>query len=312
MPRLSVTAVPAFAACLLAVPSVASAQTWSSRVTEQNEPSAPAVRAAPPPPNNWQSFGMRGIELEIGGGVQSGGGNSPVQAATLFGAAGAGDGFPRGSILDPTTAATLSPNAAFTPYSVDPFAISARVGYRFLHELSVGVFFSFAQYLVNDGADTGDAPDGTSQLQRQQVTVGAYGRYYFTHFHRRLQPWVSLGVGLDYDIAAYTRAVGSTIGGMSGAQPETGNYILKQEGVVVPVAIGLDWRLSPNFAVGPTLGYAHVFPVKGCVEVDVDQYAAPALNGGANTCSSPPVQNFGYDNFYAGIFAKVTFYPITR
>jgi hypothetical protein len=302
-------AVPALVAGLLALPSVARAQdvTWSSR-TYTLDPSSRAARAAPPPPSSYQAFGQRGIEIELGGGVQSGGGNSPVRAATLWGAQGAGDGFPRGTILDPTTAATLNPSQAFTPYSIDPFAISARVGYRFMHELSVGVFFSFAQYLVNDGADTGDAPDSTSQLERQQVTVGVYARYYFTQWHRRLQPWVSLGVGFNYDIAAYTRPIGPTTGTI-GAQPETGNYILQQEGVVVPVAIGLDWRLAPNFSIGPTISYAHVFPTTGCVEVDVDQYSALP---GQNTCSSPPVQNFGYDNFYAGIFAKVTFYPITR
>jgi len=255
---------------------------------------------------------MRGIEIDLGIGLQTGGGNSPVQAPTLWGSAGGvtSGGFARGTVLDPATAGTISPSQAFTPYAFDPSAFSARIGYRFRHELSVGVFFSFAEYLVNDGADTGDAPDGTSQLTRQQWTVGAYGRYYFTQFHKRLQPWVSLGLGFNYDIAAYTRIVGpatSTIG----AQPETGNYILQQEGIVVPLAIGLDWRLAPQFSLGPTIGYSHVFPLKGCVEVDEDQYQNPNT-GAQNTCASPPVENHAYDNFYAGIFAKVTFYPITR
>jgi hypothetical protein len=309
MRLLSLLAVPALATCVVALPSVASAQTWSSRA-DQADPSSRAARAVQPPADAWQAFGMRGIEIELGGGVQTGGSNSPVQSSTLFGdAGGPTNGFARGSILDPAGGSSIG--QGFSPYSVDPFAFSARVGYRLTHELSFGVFFSFAQYLVNDGADTGDAPDGTSQLQRQQVTVGAYARYYFTHVHRRLQPWVSLGVGLDYDIAAYTRPLGGATGMMSG-QPETGNFILQQEGIVVPLAVGLDWRLAPNFAIGPTFGYSHIFAIKGCIEVDVDQYANPNLNGGANTCSSPPVQNFGYDNFYAGIFAKVTFYPITR
>jgi hypothetical protein len=256
---------------------------------------------------------MRGFEIEVAGMVQTGGGNSPVQAPTLWPTTTGSMGFPRGTILDPATAATVPTGSeAFTPYSLDPIALSIRVGYRILHDLSVGAFFSFAQYDVNDGTDTGLSPDGTSQLERQQVTVGAYARYYFTHFHRRLQPWVLVGVGFNYDIAAYTRSVGQATGGMAGANPETGNYILQQEGIVVPVAVGLDWRLAPVFSVGPTLGLARVFPVKGCVEVDVDQYAPAPLQGGANTCSSPPVENHGYDNFYAGIYAKITFFPLTR
>ena len=304
MQRLFLTAVPAFVASVLLFPGVAHAQ----RGMYAGDPTTMAARAAPPPPSAWDAYGMRGIEIELGGGFQTGGGNSPVQAATLWPTTGGGNGFPRGTVLDPNTANSIG--EGFTPYSFSPFGFTARVGYRLRHDLSVGVFFSFAEYLINAQADTGDSPDGTSQLQRQQVTVGAYARYYFTHFHPRLQPWVSLGLGFNYDVTAYTRAVGSAMGEI-GAQPETGNYLLQQEGVVVPLAIGLDWRLAPVFSVGPTVGFARVFPLKGCVEIDEDQYQQ-ASTPATNTCQSPPVQNFGYDNFYAGIYAKVTFYPVTR
>jgi opacity protein-like surface antigen len=304
MQRFSLTVAPAIAACALLFPSVARAQSRADAA----DPTTLAARAAPPPATAWDAFGMRGIELELGGGIQTGGGNSPVQAATLWPTTSGSNGFPRGTLLDPTTASAIG--QGFTPYTFDPFAISARVGYRLRHDLSVGVFFSFAQYLVLDGADTGDAPDSTSQLQRQQVTVGAYARYYFVHFHRRFQPWVSAGVGFNYDVAAYTRPIGSASGAI-GAQPETGNYLLQQEGVVVPLAIGLDWRLAPVFSIGPTVGFSHVFALKGCVEVDEDQYQQ-AQTPAQNTCQSPPVQSFGYENFYAGIYAKVTFYPLTR
>lgn len=309
MPRRFLLAVPALWACWLLVPSGARAQS-AAPDSGKDDVSSRGVRAAPPPPNAWQAFGMRGFEIEVGGMLQTGGGNSPVQAPTLWPTSGASGGFPRGTILDPATAATLSPSQAYAPYSLDPFALSIRVGYRILRDLSVGVFFSFAQYDVNDGADSGLSPDSTSQLERQQVTLGAYARYYFTRFVvPHLQPWILLGAGFNYDIAAYTRPIGQATGGMAGANPETGNYILQQDGIVVPAAAGLDWRLAPVFSVGPTVGFARIFPLKGCVEIDVDQYSPLP---GQNTCSSPPVVSYGYDNFYAGVYAKITFDPFTH
>jgi len=45
------------------------------------------------------------------------------------------------------------------------------------------------------------------------------------------------------------------------------------------------------------LGYARVFPLTGCVEVDVDQFSE---NPGQSTCSLPPVKDYGYSNFFGG------------
>jgi hypothetical protein len=270
----------------------------------------PAQRAPEAPVSAFEQVGLHGIEVEIGGMAQTGGSDSPVQAPTLWGAGGAAVSnlAPRGTLLDPGGAATLG--QTFHPYGFDPLGFSARVGYRLRRYLSVGVFFSFAQYFIGDGAYTGDALDGTSALARQQASVGVYARYYVTQLHRRLHPWVSLGVGYNYDAASYSRGIAPATGLESG-QLELGNYILQQHGIVVPVSVGLDVRLAPIFTLGPMLGYARVFPFRGCVEVDVDQYSPPQLPGQL-TCSSPPVQNNGYDNFFGGVFAKVTLDPFAR
>jgi hypothetical protein len=236
-----------------------------------------------------------GLEVSIGGGFQSGGGNSPVQAPSLY--AGAPDN-PAGTLLNPAGGNALG--QGFTPYSFDPFNIEARLGYRFHPNWSLGGFFSYANYFVNDGADSGDAPDFTSQLEREQLSVGVYGRYYLTKFNRRLQPWVELGVGFNFDAASYTRPIGLAMN----AQPETGNYNLSQYGIIVPLKVGLDWRLAPAFSVGPMIGYSRVFPLVGCVEIDVDQFSSVP---GTNTCSSPPVSNSGYSDFFGGVFVKLTY-----
>jgi hypothetical protein len=223
-----------------------------------------------------------------------------VQAPSLY--AGQPDN-PAGTILNP--AGGNAQGAGFTPYSFDPFSIEARLGYRFHPSWSVGGFFSYATYSAQDGADSGDAPDFTSQLAREQLSVGAYGRYYLTRFSRRLQPWVELGVGFNFDGASYTRPIGQATNG----QAETGNFNLSQYGIIVPLKVGLDWRLAPAFSVGPMIGYSRVFPVSGCIEIDVDQFSNVP---GTNTCSSPPVSSSGYNDLFAGIFVKLTFNPRAR
>lgn len=314
MPRITLLLAPALAAAcgLLLLSSPAAAQPIAPPDTTSYGPRPPGdaafVRPPDAPASVFEAVGMHGFEIELGGGVQFGGADSPVQAPTLWGNGGnaANALTPRGAILDPQGATTIGQN--FDPYGIEPLAFHARVGYRYRHDLTFGVFFSYAQYFALDGADAGDAPDFTSALTREQISVGAYARYYFTQLHRRFHPWVSLGVGYNYDGASYTRPIGDATGAQSG-QPETGNYILQQDGIIVPVAIGLDIRLAPIFSLGPELGYSHVFPIRSCVEVDVDQYSPLP---GQNTCNSPPVQSNGYDNFYGGIFAKVTFDPFAR
>jgi opacity protein-like surface antigen len=300
MPRLACLSASTLTACTLAValltPSIAAAQAVPPPDTTIERP-----REERRPYSAFERRGMHGIEVELLGGVQFGGADSPVQAPTLWNGQN-GNAIARGAILDPGGASAIG--QGYSPYGVDPLAFGASLGYRFLPYLSVGAFFTYAQYSSLNGADSGDAPDSTSRLSRQQWNLGAYARYYFT-FSPVLQPWVSLGIGYNGDIAVYSRPVGSATSG----QPETGDYTLRQDGIVVPLTVGLDWRPAPIFSVGPTFGYSRVFPVHGCIEVVLDNLSpVPATN----TCASPPVQNNGYGVVFGGIYAKVTIDPFTR
>jgi hypothetical protein len=282
---------------------------WPSLARAQGapplDPSSYAERSAPPPTSAFLTTGLTGIEVELRGMAQYGGGDSPVQSSTLWNGQG-GSADLRGTILDPGGSVGLG--RQYSAYGVDPLAFGATLGYRFHPNFSAGAFFSFAAYSSLDGADNGDAPDGTSRLQRQQWNLGLYGRYYLTQLHRRFHPWIELGVGYNGDLAVYSRGVGvRTAGG--GGGPETGDYTLRQDGIVVPVTVGLDIRPSPVFSIGPMFGYWHVFPVHGCIEVVLDQYSSvPATN----TCSAPPVENQGYGQIFGGLFAKMTLDPFTR
>ncbi|HEY3819101.1 MAG TPA: hypothetical protein VGL81_18155 [Polyangiaceae bacterium] len=250
-------------------------------------------RAAQPATSAWDRLGLHGIEVEVRLGFMLPDGSSPVQAPNLYPSSTV-TGDPTGDILRGTE----------HPYGLEPLGIVVTAGYRLLPSLSLGAFFSYASFDSLDGTDTGDYSDSTSQLQRQMWTLGAYGRYYFTQFHRRLQPWVELGLGYSDDNASYVR--GSTQA--SNGQPETSLYQLEEKGIVARLTAGLDWRLAPVFAVGPWVSYERVIPAEGCVQIQVDSESPVA---GVNECGGP-VQAHGYGVVSGGIALKLTVDPWPR
>jgi hypothetical protein len=245
-----------------------------------------------PPASAWERLGLRGVELQVRAGLMLPDASSPVRAPTLYPYV---SGDATGDILE----------GKESPYGPDFLGVSIALGYRIWPWLSVGAFFSYATFQPQDGTDTGDYPDTTSQLERQYWSLGAYGRYYFTRLHPRLQPWVELGAGYSDDNANYERAA-TQASGTGGA--ELSQYLLEEQGLVVPIVVGLDWRLAPVFSVGPSIGYSRIFPLRGCVTVNVDQQSPVQ---GTNTCSSPPVSANGYGVFFGGIYVKLTFGPAT-
>jgi hypothetical protein len=258
-------------------------------------PERPYRVEAPPPlqeptmPSAWDRLGFRGIEVMASGGFMLANSGSPVLAPKLYGQGSGVSGDPTGDILEGNE----------SPYGPDPFGLHIAVGYRLFPWLSAGAYFTYAKFTPKDGTDTGDYKDGTSQLERQLWSVGAYGRYYLTSLHPRLHPWLEVGLGYSQDNASYVHSSTQTTTG----QPELQQFLLEEEGVIVPVKIGLDWRVAPFLAFGPTLGYARVFPTSGCVTVNVDSVSqVPGFN---NQCSGP-VSGNGYGVFFGGIFAKIT------
>jgi hypothetical protein len=250
------------------------------------------------PASSWDRFGLRGIEVEVRGGFMLPDGVSPVLAPNLYPSQGA-----VGDIL----------GGSEHPYGADPFGLVGTVGYRFLPWLSVGAFFSYASFSALDGTDSGDYNDtggtgshqgNTGSLERQMWTLGAYGRYYFTQFHRRLHPWVELGLGYSDDNASYVH-----LGPNGTMGPEEQHDYLEERGIVARLVAGLDWRLAPVFSVGPWLGYVRVVPLTGCVEVDVYHGLDPNV---PNTCGGSNIQASGYGVLSGGIFVKLTLNPWAR
>ena len=49
-----------------------------------------------------------------------------------------------------------------------------------------------------------------------------------------------------------------------------GDWTLEHHGVALPIAIGIDYRLMPMLAVGPSFRYAYVIGAGACLRESVD------------------------------------------
>jgi hypothetical protein len=270
---------------------------------------APSPPPAPAPPPSWGERGQRGIEVEVRLGAMMPNTGSPVRSSNLYpGNMVVGD--PTGDILE----------GKESPYGPALPGVAVTLGYRFLPFLSAGVSFSYGNFFVNDGTDTGDYSDSTSQLERQYWSLAVYGRYYLVGLHPRLEPWIELGVGYSDDNANYYRARIQTMTGSA----ETQQYLLEEQGLVTSLTLGLDWRLASFLSVGPSIGWAQTFSTKACATDNVDsmspvvQITNRCVNQESPTAISDPVtptlmQKVGavngtnYGVFFGAVYAKLTF-----
>ncbi len=275
-------------------PPAPAAETWTAR-------GYTTARTTQPPPSAWDRVGLHGFEVQVRLGFMLPDGSSPVQAPHIY-----PDPLAVGDILA----------GKVSPYGLEPLGIVVTAGYRLTPWLSVGGFFTYASFDSLQGTDTGDYIDSTggntSQLERQMWTVGAYGRYYFTQFHRKLQPWIELGVGYSDDNANYVYSGPQALAG-----PEQEDVYLEERGVVFRATAGLDWRLAPVFSVGPWAAYERVVPITGCVEIDIplDPTEGASQNpqqSVPNTCGGSTIQAHGYGVVSGGIALKLTVDPWPR
>jgi hypothetical protein len=96
----------------------------------------------------------------------------------------------------------------------------------------------------------------------------------------RLEPWFSVGTSYVYDKQDYDygRPRGSTT---------APHFTLTHHGVGIPLSLGVDYRVLPFLAVGPSFRYEHVTGVSACGRSDDVQTTycssdSPALVSASN------------------------------
>lgn len=110
--------------------------------------------------------------------------------------------------------------------------------YRFSPEIAAGVYFSYGFGQLN--SDLADACDAAGQdCSSSNTRFGIQGTYSFTKVSPSMVPWAGLGIGYEWNSADLA---GDTI-------TFTGFEYLNLQA-------GLDWKLNPQFALGPYVQYA--------------------------------------------------------
>lgn len=230
------------------------------------------------------SSGLKGFELMLRpsfGGAPS---DSPVKFSPQPGA----------RVADPGLA--LMKGAS--PWS-SGFVGQASVGYRFIPALSAGLRGGFR---TSSGSKV---DDGSTDLSRTGWDGGLYVRFYPATFapsvSKYIDPWVSAGLSYQHDQQSFKKSVPTSNGGTVPA-----DIALEHHAISVPLAIGVDYRVTKFLSLGPSFELAVNSPIAGCVSTSSAGFA------GSTYCSNTePGKSFVKAETYlawnAGLDAKVTF-----
>jgi opacity protein-like surface antigen len=238
--------------------------------------------AAPASPTDQQR-GQRGLELTLRGSTGAASSDSPVQLKP--GAPVAGD------------LGTLVRGAS--PYGIG-FIGQAMIGLR-LHPL---ISFGLRGGLRTSSAS--DLDDGSTNLARSSWDAGFYLRAYplvsLPSLNARFEPW--LGVGLEYmrDEQSFQRAAPTNTG-----SSVTADVTFDHHAVVVPLSLGVDYRIHPRVALGPSFEYAIAMGVDGCTEYGAPGYSSVRYCSGEGV-GKQVLDAKGYGVWSAGLDLRVTLF----
>jgi hypothetical protein len=242
------------------------------------EPGAEAPKAED------SSAGLKGFELMLRpsfGGAPS---DSPVKFAPQNGVQFQGD---PGALMK-----------GASPWG-SGFVGQASVGYRFIPLLSAGLRGGFRS------ASGSNLDDGSTKLSRTGWDGGVYLRFYpaalAPSVSTYIDPWVSAGVSYQHDQQSFQKGVATSGGGSVQA-----DISLEHHAVSIPIAVGVDYRVTKFLSLGPSFELAVNNPIAGCVSTSAAGFA------GSTYCSNTePGKNFvkaeTYVAWNAGLDAKVTF-----
>ena len=179
-----------------------------------------------------------GLEVMLRPGYGSAGDTSPVRYEANSG--------------NPTLQASDIWKGTAKPYG-GGFVLDGAVGYRPLSFLSLGLTGGWRTSAVSSSAD----PNEPTGVSRSGLQIGIYGRGYLpvTGVLSDFDPWASVGINYVYDKQTYNQS----------ATVPTGLVSLTHHGVGIPLALGVDYRILPFLAVGPSFQYEIVTAEGGCM-----------------------------------------------
>ena len=227
--------------------------------------------------------GQRGLELTLRGSTGAAASDSPVQLQA--GAPVSGD------------LGTLVRGAS--PYGVG-FIGQAMIGLR-VHPL---VSFGLRGGLRTSSATALD--DGSRNLARSSWDGGLYVRAYplvsSPTLNQHFEPWFSVGLEYMRDEQTFERSAPASGGGSVSA-----DVTFEHHAIAVPLAIGVDYRIHPRVALGPSFEYVIAKGVDGCAEYGAPGYSSVRYCAGEGV-GKQVLTAKGYGVWSVGLDLRVTLF----
>jgi opacity protein-like surface antigen len=249
MPNLRFVALSSFAftlASLAALAPDARAAEPSGAPAAPGGSAGPAVSAAPAAEASADASGdhLRSLELTLRPSLGNVGASSPLHVAP--GARVVGD-----------VPAVLGGGAS--PYGSSA-GVGAAIGFRFHPLFSMGLRADLATVSAS-------APDdGTTDLSRSRQSAGLYARAYplalSAAVRRWIDPWVSAGVSYVHDGQSFHHPAATSRG-----TTVDGTWSLDEHAIGVPLAVGVDYRVTRAISIGPSFEYTLLAPIAGCAKL---------------------------------------------
>lgn len=250
-------------ASLLALPGIAGATEPIEKAAEKTAPaekSAPAENTAPAekPADKADDSGthLTALELMVRPTVGGAGGGSMVTIPQ-------GTQGNNSKILD----------GSASPYGAS-YGVGAELGFRFHPVVSAGLRGDLTTVSAT-------APnDGTTDISRSRQSAGLYARGYPLALNesvrKYIDPWFATGIMYMHDtqnfhLPAATRA-GPTV---------DSTVKLEHHGVGIPLAIGVDYRVTRFLSIGPSFEYTLLVPIAGCATQSALGQSNEICSGGA-------------------------------
>jgi hypothetical protein len=228
--------------------------------------------------------GLRGLELTLRGSPGGASAASPVQLKPDARVAGDPGALLKGSA---------------SPYGIG-FVGQAMIGYR-IHPIASFGLRGGLRTSSSSGID-----DGSTNLTRSSWDAGFYVRAYplalTPSVRNTFEPWVSVGVEYMRDTQSFRHPALTTTGSTI-----TSDVTLDHHAVAIPMAIGVDYRLHPRVALGPSFEYAIAVPVAGCASQNAAGYSGVEYCTNGDSGAKVLAAN-GYGVWSAGLDLRVTLF----
>lgn len=213
---------------------------------------ARAAETAEPTPDDGGAH-LSGLEIMVRPTLGGAGAASPIVASP---SARTASGVP--SIL-----------SGATPYGAS-LGAGAQLGFRFHPLVSAGLRGDF-------GTVSASAPsDGTKELSRSWQSAGLYVRAYplalSPSVRRWVDPWIAAGITYMHDGQRFGLPAKTSAGTTVDAE-----WQLDSHAIGVPLAVGLDYRVTPALSVGPSFEWILTSPIAGCAKQSAAGFQANRL-----------------------------------